>query len=180
VPTLLIEACADLVHNPFKPFGAEKRSGNGVGTYHFYVDDYRFQTIWDNPNQIINSDAQAIVEPNLSLFDTTPVSYGLHLIYKKRWLARYMQTYGIKIFVDLNVSKKFYEYNQLGVPEGWNAFATRGYADRPTYMKEELEIAKKISGKDNPLMIIYGGGKVAREFAAKHNLIYIEQISAGK
>lgn len=178
IPTLLPELQADTLHNPFKPYGALKRSSTGVGTYHFYVDDYRFQAIWENPNTIIQSDAKAIVEPNLSLYNETPRSYGLHLIYKKRWMARYLQSFGVRIFVDLNVADKFREDNTLGIPEGWNAFATRGSGDYPQAFLQDLAIAQRISGKDQPYMIVYGGGKKVREMAAKHNLIFIDQISA--
>ena len=176
IPTLLIEKQAKTVDLPIKPYGADRRDGKDVGTYHFYVDDYRFETIWDRPENIIHSGCINIVEPNISIFDTTPISYGLFQIYKKRWIARFLQDEGINIFADLNVSKKYYEYNALGIPEGWNAFSTRGYTDRIDYLIQEIEIAKQISGKDNPFMVIYGGGAKIHEITAKYNLIYVEQF----
>ncbi len=174
VPSLLRDKQATMLVNPVKPYGAEKRSKQGVGTYHFYVDDYRFYKIWDDPSNLIESGISAIVEPNLSLYNSTPISYGLHLIFKKRWIARFLQSYNIEVFVDLNVNPKFYKYNLLGVPNGWNAFSTRGYADNIEALKTEIEIAQKVSGKREPYMIIYGGGKKAKELSAKHNLTYIE------
>ncbi len=174
VPTLLIERQARMLINPVKPYGTEKRSKQGVGTYHFYVDDYRFNKIWDDPSNLIKSGMLAMVEPNLSLYNSTPISYGLHLIFKKRWIARFLQNYNIDVFVDLNVNPKFYDYNLLGVPDGWNSFATRGYSDNIDALKKEIEIAQKVSGEDEPYMIVYGGGKKAKELSAKYNLIYIE------
>lgn len=150
-----------------------------VGTYHFYVDDYRFEAIWDNPNKIVDSGCMVIVEPNISLFNTTPISYGLFLLFKKRWIARYLQSFNIEVFVDLNVNPKFAEYNLLGVPEGWNAYATRGYTDRIEDLENEYKIAQKHSGKEEPLFVIYGGGRKCQEFSAKHNCIYIEQFKNG-
>jgi len=44
------------------------------------------------------------------LFDTTPVAYGLHQIYKKRWISRYWQECGVKVWADLNVAKKFQKW----------------------------------------------------------------------
>lgn len=180
IPTLKEDVQGVYIENPFVPFGYEKRGMKGVGTYHFYVDDYRFQKIWDKPQQIIESGCESIVEPNLSLFDTTPISWGLHLIYKKRWIARYLQDFGVKIFVDLNVSVKFYEYNLLGVPEGWNAFCTRGYAQRPEMLEAEIDIARKVSGLDTPNMICYGGGKECKEICNKNNLLYVESQLVAK
>jgi hypothetical protein len=180
IPTLDIKLQAQYPELPFKPYGAEKRSGNGVGTYHFYVDDYRFEAIWKDPSNIIQSGCVSIVEPNLSLFDTTPIAYGLHLIYKKRWIAKLLQTYGIKVFADLNVSQKFADYNKLGIPEGWNAFFTRGYADRIHALEPELQVAKDISGLENPNLIVYGGGNVVRDWCQKNNLTHIADFMSAK
>ena len=69
---------------PFSGWGSDKRAKKGISTYHFYVEDYRFEAIWKNPNEVLNSGCTDLVEPNLSLFDTTPIAYGLQQIYKKR------------------------------------------------------------------------------------------------
>jgi hypothetical protein len=181
IPTLKLSHCAKQVGNPFVPYGYNSRDAKNIGTYHFYVDDYRFNAIWDNPTKIINSGCSGIVEPNLSLFDTTPIAYGIHLIYKKRWIARYLQSFGIGVFVDLNVSYKFSEYNVLGVPVGWHSFATRGYSDRIEGLEKELALARAISnGSDNFTFIVYGGGKKVKEVANSENITYIEQVMTDK
>lgn len=165
---------------PFSGWGSDTRVKKGIFTYHFYVEDYRFEAIWKNPNEVLNSGCTDLVEPNLSLFDTTPIAYGLHQIYKKRWIARYWQECGANIYADLNVSRKFQKYNRLGIPEGYNAFFTRGYADRQEYLKEEIQIAREISGKDNPNMMVYGGGDRIKEFCIQNNVLYVEQFMTNK
>ncbi len=160
---------------PFQAWGVNTRQKKVIGTYHFYVDDYRFGAIWKDPAKIIASGCQSVVEPNFSLFDTTPVAYGLHIIYKKRWLSRWLQEQGVTIWADLNVSKKFYDYNLLGIPDGYNAFCTRGYADRTEDLQAELSIARRISGKDTPRMIVYGGGYTVQRICEQNNLTYCEQ-----
>ena len=165
---------------PVSAWGADSRQKKGIATYHFYVDDYRFEAIWKNPMTLCISGCQYVVEPNLSLFDTTPVAYGLQQIYKKRWIARYWQECGIKVYADLNVSQKFIEYNKLGIPDGYNAFATRGYDDRFEVLELELQVAREISGKDNPNMLVYGGGKRVKEFCQANNLVYVEQFMQRK
>jgi hypothetical protein len=176
IPTLLPDMQAKEVALPFIPYGAEARTAKGVATYHFYVDDYRFENIWNHPNDLIKDSLIAIVEPNLSLYDTTPISYGLHLIYKKRWIARYLQRKGILVYADLNVSPKFAEYNTLGLPDGWNAFFTRGYAQRIEYLQSEYAIAQKVSGTESPNFVVYAGGQLVKKWCAEHNVLYIEQM----
>ena len=165
---------------PFSGWGSDKRAKKGISTYHFYVEDYRFEAIWKNPNEVLNSGCTDLVEPNLSLFDTTPIAYGLQQIYKKRWIARYWQECGANIYADLNVSRKFQKYNRLGIPDGYNAFFVRGYADREEYLKEEIQIAREISGKDIPNIMVYGGGDKIKELCILNNVIYVEQFMANR
>ena len=165
---------------PFSGWGADTRAKKGISTYHFYVEDYRFTNIWKNPASVLDSGCTELVEPNLSLFDTTPIAYGLQQLYKKRWIARFWQECGAKVYADLNVAQKFYKYNRLGIPDGYNAFATRGYADRLEYLKMEIQIAREISGKDNPNMIVYGGGESVKELCSQSNVLYVEQFMANR
>ena len=165
---------------PLSAWGADTRQKKGISTYHFYVEDYRFEAIWKDPTTVLNSGCEAVIEPNLSLFDTTPVAYGLHQIYKKRWISRYWQECGVKVWADLNVAKKFQKCNRLGVPDGYNAFATRGYSDRQEYLKEEIQIAREISGKDIPNMIVYGGGDKIKDICVQNSIIYVEQFMANR
>ena len=165
---------------PFAGWGTDTRAKKGIDTYHFYVDDYRFEKIWKDPTIVLNSGCSDLVEPNLSLFDTTPVAYGLQQIYKKRWISRYLQECGVRVYADLNVAKKFYKYNRMGIPDGYNAFATRGYTDRQEYLKMEIQIAREISGFDKPNMIVYGGGEKIKELCMQNNVLYVEQFMNNK
>ena len=181
IPNLLLDQQPERgVLLPFAAWGADSRLRKDIATYCFYVEDYRFEAIWKDPTIVINSGCAAVVEPNLSLFDTTPIAYGLQQIYKKRWIARYYQECGIKVYADLNVARKFKEYNMLGIPQGYNAFATRGYSDRIEYLLEEIEIARKISGLERPNMIVYGGGAKIEQVAKENGLVYIEQFMQNK
>ena len=147
---------------------------------YFYVDDYRFNALWKNPAKIFDNNPAAAVECNYSLFDTTPLAFGLQFIYQKRWMARYWQENGIRIYVDLNVSAKFYEYNCLGIPDGYNAFATRGYRGKLEALKMEHGIARRISGCDIPNMIVYGGGREIHEYCMEYSLLYVTDFMTEK
>lgn len=165
---------------PFAAWGTDARVRKNVATYHFYVDDYRFAALWNHPQRVLSNGCRELVEPNYSLYDTTPIAYGLQLIYKKRWLARFWQECGAMVYADLNVSKKFVEYNRLGIPDGYNAFATRGYADREEYLRDEIQLAREISGMDLPNMIVYGGGEKIREICLQSQVLYLEQFMVNR
>lgn len=124
----------------------------------------------------MNHQPYAIVEPNYSLFQDTPIAFGLQAVYKKRFIARAMQEHGIRVFVDLNVASKFYAVNMLGVPKGWSSFCTRGYSDRINYLAFELEIAKRYADGNKLLFVVYGGGQIIQQFCRENGLIYVTPI----
>lgn len=178
IPTLRLDRQpVSGVELPLAAWGSQsRRLRSNVGTYHFYVDDYRFEALWKDPINVLRSGCKAIVEPNLSCYDTTPIAYGLSLIYKKRYLARYYQECGIQVYVDLNVATKFADFNKLGVPKGYNAFATRGYSQWLGTLENELKVAQEISGLERPNLIVYGGGADVKKFCQQHGITYLEQF----
>ena len=182
VPTLRMDMQAQSCSIPFVCFGEQKRTFNmqGLGTLHFYTDDYRFRAIYEHPDRILQHDPMNIVEPNYSLFNETPIAFGLQHIYKKRFLARAMQDKGIRVFVDLNVAPKYYQLNLLGVPIGWSAFCTRGYSDRLNQTAFELDMARMIANGNKLLFVVYGGGNPVREFCRINGLVYVTPIVAIK
>jgi len=173
IPNLLLEMQAGKVEMPLSPWGANSRLRKDVSTYHFYVDDYRFEALFKDPIKLLTSGCKAVVEPNCSCHDQTPIAWGIQLIYKKRWLCRYLQECGIKVYVDLNVSHKFIEYNKMGVPKGYNAFFTRGLDGWMESLKSDLQVAQEISGLEKPNLIVYGGGEEIKDFCRKNGLLYI-------
>lgn len=180
IPNLLLDMQADKVELPFSPWGANSRLRKDVATYHFYVDDYRFEALFKDPVKLLTSGCKIVVEPNCSCHDQTPIAWGLQLIYKKRFLSRYLQECGIKVFVDLNVSHKFIEYNKMGVPKGYNAFFTRGLDGWMESLKSDLQVAQDISGLETPNLVVYGGGKEIQKFCQQHGLLYITDFINAK
>lgn len=171
IPTLDLRMQATECQIPFLCFGEQKRTYNlnGSGTLHFYTDDYRFASVYEHPEKVFKQHNPCnIVEPNFSLFNETPIAFGIQALYKKRWLARAMQEKGIRVFVDLNVAQKWYQLNMIGVPRGWRSFATRGYSDRLNNLEFEYAIAQSWANGADPLFVIYGGGDLCRQFAKTH------------
>jgi len=180
IPTLDINMQAGKLELPLSPWGANSRLRKDVTTYHFYVDDYRFEHLFKDPVKLLMSGCRAVVEPNCSCHDQTPIAWGIQLIYKKRWLSRYFQECGIQVYADLNVAHKFIEYNKMGIPKGWNAFFTRGLDEWMVSLESDLKVAQEISGLENPNLIVYGGGKAVQKFCQEHNLLYVADFINAK
>jgi hypothetical protein len=77
----------------------------------------------------------------------------LHHVYQKRFIARRWQEAGIRVFVDLNVDREFFDLNLYGVPSGWRAYAVRAYARDLGHVEQAFAVACQQ----------HGGGKQARD-----------------
>jgi hypothetical protein len=176
IPTLLTDNMPLHLELPLNPWGAEARYKKGITTYHFYVDDYRFEQLFKDPIKLLESGCRAIVEPNCSIHDQTPMAHAIWQTYRKRYLCRYLQECGMQIWVDLNVSPHFEEVNALGVPEGYNAFCTRGVSGWLNTTERHWEMAKRISGLDKPNMFVYGGGDDVAEWCKAHDVVHVKEF----
>lgn len=177
IPSLDLSLCADYCEMPFIGWGTQKRADTMRGTWHFYVDDYRFENLWKRPDKVVMSGCVAAIEPNFSVYQQTPAAMSIWQAYRKRWIARYWQSKGIKMFVDMNVNHAYMDTNIMGVPDGWHAFATRGYVDRWKDTIREHQIAGEIAGDNaNKLVfVVYGGGKLVRQVCGDHGFIWIPE-----
>ena len=180
IPTLLTDNMPIHLELPLEPWGVESRHKVMHSTYHFYVDDYRFEALFKDPMPLVLSGCKMIVEPNVSIHDNTPPAYALWQIYRKRYLSRYLQECGMQIWVDLNVPQRFAEWNLLGVPDGYNAFSTRGVSGWQPTLDIHYEQAKRVSGLDHPNLVVYGGGKDIQQWAMEHELAWHPEFINGK
>lgn len=63
--------------------------------------------------------------------------------------------------------------NEWGIPDGYNAFFTRGVSGWQDHLDLNLEIAQCISGCDRPNLNVYGGGKDIEDWCNRHQVSYI-------
>lgn len=183
IPLLDANLQATAVVAPVQPWGAGAgaRSRQNRGTWHFYTEDYRFDALWRDPSPVVKSGCTAVVEPNFSVYLEMPRVVALWHVYRKRWLARWWQAHGVRVFVDLNVAEPHYADNLLGVPQGWKAWATRGYAERLENTLAEYDLACQHAGTSDILFLVYGGGRAVKELCTRRGWVHmIEQRDAAK
>ena len=156
--------------------GSEGRYKKGITTYHFYVDDYRFEQLFKNPIKLLESGCRAIVEPNCSIHDQTPMAFAIYQTYRKRYLCRYLQECGLQVWVDLNVSPHFMDVNLQGVPDGYNAFFTRGgFNNWEPFLELCLQKAQTKSGLEHPNLCVYGGGEDVMRWCRERELTHVKE-----
>ncbi|MDY7078645.1 MAG: DUF4417 domain-containing protein [Chloroflexota bacterium] len=176
IPLLDVNLQAQAVDLPVALWGALGRKKRMHGTWVFYCEDYRFEALWKDPSGIVNTQCVNVVEPNFTIGPQTPRAVALWQIYRKRWLARWWQSQGIKVFVDMNIDMStFGSIGLLGVPSGWLAYATRGYNARIDYTILEYQAACVHAGTDAILFLLYGGGEACQELAQEQGWVWISE-----
>lgn len=76
----------------------QNKTPENVGV-HFYIDDYRFERLWNNPRQYLEMlrKFKYVLSPDFSMFTDFPKAMNIYNHYRKHWLASYFQSEGIKI-----------------------------------------------------------------------------------
>lgn len=176
IPTPSLDMQATSLEAPFMSFGYKRGWRELAKTLHFYIDDWRFDRIWNRPDEILGGGITAVVEPNYSVSHITPRAFAMWCFFRKRWLNCFWQSQGLKTFVDLNVPPNLVKLALTGVPKGWKAYFTRGIKGNEDWITEQFKHAQKLSGVENPLFVVYGGGKIVEKFCKENSLIYLSEL----
>jgi hypothetical protein len=175
VPDLLLEYQATSIPLPFVRWGRETRKSRMRGTWHFYTADERFESLRKRPQHLTGSACLSAVEPNFSVLPHTPRAVALMQTFRKRWLARTWQSYGVRVLVDLNVAEEHAADNLLGVPCGWTAYATRGSALRLEELERDYNRAHVHARLAPLLFVVYGGGHAVRDLCTARGWTWIPE-----
>lgn len=174
IPVLSLKMQATYLDLPVVQWGDIARKEKFRGTYHWYCEDDKFESMWKDPTGPLESNCINCVEPNFSNYSDMARAYVMGMVYKKRWIARYWQECGVFIFVDMNVNARFYDLNMIGVPDKWRAYCTRGYSDHPDKNISQYEVACARAGTDDIIFIVYGGGETIEKVCHKHGWLFIQ------
>jgi hypothetical protein len=174
IPLLNVDRQADFVDLPVRGWGSVSRRKRFQGTWHFYVDDYKFSTLWKKPETVLGTKAVSFVECNFSIDTQMPFPVVLYRTYQKRWLARYWQERGLECFVDLNVPFSWEKINLEGVPKGWQSYATAANDSQLDILARHLDTAKAHSRGGELRMLVYGGSAATAAFCEDNGLVHVK------
>ncbi len=108
--TITMIACSDAKAND-----REENKKNGV---HFFVDDYRFEGIYKNPDRSFEKYSQYafLLTPDFSLYADMPLWKQIENTAKNRWVGAYWQSRGLKVIPTISWSTpRSYEFCFDGV-----------------------------------------------------------------
>lgn len=106
---------------------AKKLPKEGTGAVHFFTDDYRFETFWNNPERQLSRlhDALIMCSPDFSLYRDHPHAIQLWNTYRNRWLGR-----------------RFAESGRICIPTiGWSDAMSYDYCFRGVEVRSAVVIS---------------------------------------
>ena len=143
-------------------FNYAKTSENKNVGIHFYLDDYQFERIWNNPQEYVEilGDYDCILSPDFSLYMDMPLAMKLWNVYRSRLIGQYYQRCGIKVIPTIQwAEKETFEFCFDGIPKGSivsvstigvkrDQMATQVWKDGMDAMIEHIQPSK---------ILVYGG-----------------------
>ena len=90
----------DVRHLEWIPFNFAKTCTDcATKGVHFFVDDYQFQRVWNQPDRYIPllQKFGAVCAPDFSMYTDMPLAMQIYNHYRKHWLAAYWQQCGIHV-----------------------------------------------------------------------------------
>lgn len=91
------------------------------GFCHFYIDDYRFERLWNQPERYLNALRQykGAIGPDFSTYTDYPMPLQRWNVYRSKALMQYWQNEGIDVIPNLQWSTdESYGFAFDGLPQG--------------------------------------------------------------
>lgn len=109
------------IPNDLIGFNYAKTSENKKAGIHFYLDDYQFERIWNNPEEYVDllSEYECILSPDFSLYMDMAYAVKIWNVYRSRLIGQYYQQRGIKVIPTISwAEKETFEFCFDGIPKG--------------------------------------------------------------
>ncbi len=155
---------------------AKSNKEKNVGI-HFYVDDYQFERLWNDPEKYIDIllDYDCILSPDFSLYMDMPMPMKIWNIYRSRFVGAYYQSKGIKVIPTISWAEpETFEFCFKGIPKGSVvSISTIGVKRDKEALKIWTEGVDAMIKEIQPQTIIVYGGQLEYDYG-NINVIYFD------
>ena len=85
-----------------------KKSSEQHKTVSFFLDDYKFEQVWSNPQKYtdILKFYEGMISPTFSVWSNQPHALNVFNMYRSRWCTKYYQEQGVNVLVDVRWADK--------------------------------------------------------------------------
>lgn len=141
-------------------YGSSKKDAKEYGL-HFFVDDYRFEPVWNRPLKTLSYVKQfgVVLAPDFSLYTDYPRVAQIWNVYRSRWLACYWAEQGINVIPTITWGdESSYDFCFLGIPKNSivaiSGMGSRKKSTKEAYLNGFKEMIRQLKPKQ---IIVYGG-----------------------
>lgn len=165
IPDLIAPSLIELPEPPtcLIPYNIRVRSEMGYvdAAMHFFMDDYRFELAWSNPNQVLLRVKKAwlVLTPDFSIYADWPMVAQIWNTYRSRWCGAYWRNEGLVVVPSVTWgNKESYDFCFEGIEFGSPvAISTQGINfDDDTKVRFESGYSEMISRINPRFVICYG------------------------
>ena len=148
--------------NGLMGFNYALTSGDHSKGIHFYVDDYQFERIWNDPHKYINvlHDFDCVLTPDFSLYMDMPMSMKIWNVFRSRLIGQMMQDEGLIVIPTVSwAEKETFDFCFDGLPEGGvMSISTVGVKQDPhAFEIWKAGTTELIKRKKPSALLVYGG-----------------------
>lgn len=105
----------------WKSFKEARGAGSLDIGIHFFLDDYRFNSVWLQPQKYATFFQKfgAVMSPDFSMYRDMPKALQIYNHYRKHWCAQYWQSFGATVIPTISWSDcSSFDWCFDGEPEG--------------------------------------------------------------
>lgn len=146
---------------------------------HFFVDDYQFERLWNNPEKYVDKLRQyvCVATPDFSPYADMPLACQIFNHYRKHWVGAFLQSNGVTVIPTIRASRdeRSLEWYLEGEPENGIVLISSMWTadeDALAYFKKEYELMQKTL---KPCKTYIYGGEVS---GLKGNIEYISTFTS--
>lgn len=137
-------------------------SDDKVKGVHFYVDDYQFERIWNDPYKYIEvlRDYECVLTPDFSLYMDMPLSMKIWNVFRSRLIGQMMQDEGLIVIPTVSWAESAtFDFCFDGLPVGGvMSISTIGVKqDKNAFEIWKAGTTELIKRKKPSALLVYGG-----------------------
>lgn len=99
----IVRSC-NIVPDFMYPFNEHRpKDEPGIAAVHFYLDDFRFEVIWNRPEATLKrvKEADVVIMPDFSTYWDMPMAMQVWNAYRNHWMAAYWQSEGVNVIPNI-------------------------------------------------------------------------------
>lgn len=149
-------------------FNYAKTSSKKDCGIHFYIDDYQFERIWNNPKDYLDilDEYECVLSPDFSLYLDMSMSLKIWNVYRSRLIGQYLQNRGLIVIPTISwADEDTFEFCFDGIPKGSIvSISTIGVKKNKKALNIWTKGVNEMIKRIQPSAILIYGGKLDYDF----------------